>query len=125
MRILSPFDNLIIQRKRIQQLFDYDYQLECYVPAEKRKHGYFCLPILWQGRLVARMDAKADRPRQCLIVRSLQTESHLKRLEAFAERLTEELCRFMSFNQCRTIDLEAVSPPPLKRMMKKYLDANL
>lgn len=124
-RILSPFDNLIIQRKRIQQLFDYDYQLECYVPAQKRKHGYFCLPILWQGRLVARMDAKADRPRQCLIVRYLQTEAHVKRIEAFAERLSEELCRFMTFNQCRTIELDAVSPPLLKRMLKKYLDASM
>ena len=122
-RILSPFDNLIIQRKRIQQLFDYDYQLECYVPAKKRKYGYFCLPILWQGRLVARMDAKADRARQCLIVRSLLTEPHLKQLDAFAQKLSQELCRFMEFNQCRDIELVAVSPAPLKRMLKKNLDA--
>ena len=46
-KILSPFDNLLIQRKRTKQLFNFDYLIECYVPAEKRQYGYFCLPLLW------------------------------------------------------------------------------
>ena len=78
-KILSPFDNLIIQRKRIQKLFDYDYQLECYLPAEKRRHGYFSLPVLWRGRLVARMDAKADRKNKVLIIHLLKLESNIKK----------------------------------------------
>src|SRR6185503_1909469 len=56
-RILSPFDNLVIQRRRLQKLFGFDYQIECYVPEPKRKYGYFVLPVLWGDRLAARIDA--------------------------------------------------------------------
>jgi len=61
LKILSPFDNLLIQRKRMQNIFDFNYQIECYTTAAKRKYGYFSLPILWDGQLVARMDCKAER----------------------------------------------------------------
>ena len=61
LKILSPFDNLLIQRKRMKALFDFDYLIECYVPAAKRQYGYFSLPILWDGKLVARMDCKMDK----------------------------------------------------------------
>ena len=53
LKILSPFDNLVIQRKRIRDFFGFDYLLECYVREPDRKHGYFALPILWDGKLVA------------------------------------------------------------------------
>src|SRR5690606_16136752 len=59
--ILSPFDNLVIQRKRLNALFDFDYLIECYVPAPKRKYGYFCLPVLYGDNFIGRLDAKADR----------------------------------------------------------------
>ena len=48
MLILSPFDNSVIQRERLKALFQYDYQLECYVPEAKRQYGYFCLPLLYR-----------------------------------------------------------------------------
>ena len=60
-RLLSPFDNAIIHRNRVQQFFEFDYRLECYIPKEKRQFGYFCLPILYQDRLVGRVDCKAHR----------------------------------------------------------------
>lgn len=60
-RLLSPFDNAVIHRERLAQMFHFDYRLESYVPAAKRKYGYFCLPILWQGEFVGRIDCKADR----------------------------------------------------------------
>ncbi len=70
-RFLSPFDNAIINRRRTQKLFDFDYTLECYVPEAKRQYGYFCLPMLLGTSLIGRMDAKADRKRRTLILRNL------------------------------------------------------
>ncbi len=61
LNILSPFDNLVIQRKRLSDLFGFDYVIECYLPAPKRKYGYFCLPVLYKDKFIARVDAKADR----------------------------------------------------------------
>jgi uncharacterized protein YcaQ len=59
--ILSPFDPLISDRGRARDLFDFEYSIECYTPAPKRKYGYFVLPILHQGKLIGRLDAKAWR----------------------------------------------------------------
>jgi uncharacterized protein YcaQ len=59
--LLSPFDRLIHDRKRALELFEFDYQLEMYKPAAKRRWGYFALPVLYADRLVGKVDATADR----------------------------------------------------------------
>jgi uncharacterized protein YcaQ len=66
--ILSPFDPLIIQRKRLKFFFDYDHVFEAYVPKEKRLFGYFTLPVLIGDEIVAALDLKADRAAQRLLV---------------------------------------------------------
>ena len=66
--ILSPFDPLIIQRKRTQLIFDYDHRFEAYVPKEKRKFGYFALPVLVGSDIVAALDLKTDRKNKKLLV---------------------------------------------------------
>ncbi len=105
LRILSPFDNLVIQRNRVRNLFRYDYQIECYVPENKRKWGYFCLPILWNGDLVARMDCKADRKRRALEIRRFMVEPKLRRQDAFFTALNKALPEFMQMNGCEHLDL--------------------
>ena len=70
-RLLSPFDPLVIQRKRLKRLFDFDYQLECYVPAAKRRYGYFCLPILYRDGFAGVVDLKADRTDGILRIKAL------------------------------------------------------
>jgi len=59
--LLSPLDRLVYDRKRMTELFEYDYQLEMFKPAAKRRWGYWALPILYQDRLVGKLDATADR----------------------------------------------------------------
>jgi uncharacterized protein YcaQ len=66
--ILSPFDPLIIQRKRLRLFFDYEYRFEAYVPKHKRVFGYFVCPVLIGDRIVAALDLKTDRQRQKLLV---------------------------------------------------------
>jgi hypothetical protein len=67
--ILSPFDPLIIQRKRLRLFFEYDYRFEAYVPRDKRVFGYFVCPVLIGDRIVAGLDLKTDRERGQLVVR--------------------------------------------------------
>ena len=100
LKILSPFDNLVIQRKRISELFGFDYQIECYVPEKKRKFGYFCLPVLWNAGLVARLDCKADRKTGVLIIRNLVLEDSLKKQDVFFRSLKKEMDKFALFNGC-------------------------
>ena len=66
--ILSPFDPLIIQRKRLKLFFDYDHIFEAYVPKEKRKLGYFALPVLIGDDIVAALDLKTDRANRKLLI---------------------------------------------------------
>ena len=110
LKILSPFDNLLIQRKRIQTLFGFDYLLESYLPEAKRQYGYFSLPILWDGKLVARMDCKAERKKSLLHIYHLALEPGLVKTDAFFLALTKELTPFMQFNNCSNLRLHRTTP---------------
>jgi uncharacterized protein YcaQ len=104
--LLSPFDNLVIQRERLHWLFNYDYVLESYVPAPKRKFGYFVLPILWGDRFVGRIDLKANRKINVLIVRSLFFEPDFKLSERFITSFATRLKKLAQFNQCTSIEIK-------------------
>jgi uncharacterized protein YcaQ len=100
---LSPFDNTVIQRKRLSNFFNFDYLIECYVPEGKRKYGYFTLPVLYRDKFVGRFDPKADRAKGIFYVKSLHFEKDFKPDEKFKELFSEKLKEFALFNGCREI----------------------
>ncbi|MEI7527360.1 MAG: crosslink repair DNA glycosylase YcaQ family protein [Elusimicrobiota bacterium] len=99
-RILSPFDNLVIQRKRLARLFGYEYQVECYVPEPKRKFGYFCLPLVRDTAFIGRVDAKADRAAGLLRVERFHWESAAGPAGRHRPAVKAALERFAVFNGC-------------------------
>lgn len=108
-KILSPFDNLVIHRERLNTLFKFDYRLECYVTPPKRVFGYFCLPILYGDQIVGRIDCKAHRAKNQFEVISLHLEpQHLNHTIAdaahFFSALNTEIRHFAQFNQCININ---------------------
>jgi len=121
LKILSPFDNLLIQRKRTLELFGFDYFLECYVPASKRKFGYFALPVLWDGKLVARMDCKADRKNSHMHIHHIALETGLAKTEAFALALSKEMKSFLQFNECRILSIHRCTPLSFKRELERLV----
>jgi uncharacterized protein len=72
--LLSPFDQLIHDRERTRRLFGFDFRLEIYVPAARRRHGYFVMPVLHGDRLVGRVDPSYDRRRNTLVVNAVHAE---------------------------------------------------
>ncbi len=105
-RFLSPFDNLIIQRERAKQLFDFEYSLECYTPAPKRKFGYFVFSILWGHQIIARFDPKADRKNKLLIINNLQFEEKPIDFDQLLPVLAAEFVRFAHFHLCQVVIFE-------------------
>ncbi len=104
--ILSPFDNAVIWRKRVEQLFGFKYSIECYTPQEKRRYGYFTLPVLWGECFMGRLDATAERKTGVLIVRQLHLEPEAAVGEDFYSALAARLRAFAAFNGCGQITLD-------------------
>jgi uncharacterized protein YcaQ len=100
--ILSPFDPLIIQRKRTHLFFDYEHRFEAYVPKEKRQFGYFALPVLVGEDIVAALDLKTDRPNRKLLIQKWSWVGNGKAAKGEARKalkrtIEEELHRFERF----------------------------
>ncbi|MEN5307101.1 crosslink repair DNA glycosylase YcaQ family protein [Chryseobacterium cucumeris] len=119
--LLSPFDNSIIHRDRIKQIFDFDFRLECYTPKEKRQYGYFCLPILFGDQFIGRVDCKAHRKEKKLELIHLHIENSTINLDLWLKPFIETLKRFAIFNGCESLALTQVSPSKLTTVIKKEL----
>ena len=102
--ILNPFDNLLIQRKRVKELFNFDYQVECYVPNKKRVFGYYTLPVLYGDKFVLRFDAKANRNTGVFTINGHWYENGFKPSEKFINLLNIKLKEFAIFCGCNSVN---------------------
>ena len=75
--LLSPLDHLVFDRKRLAELFDYEYLLEMYKPVAKRRWGYWAMPILYGDEFVGKLDATADRKKGVLRINALHPDTEI------------------------------------------------
>ncbi len=107
-RLLSPFDPVTWRRDRALRLYDFDYRIEIYTPEAKRKYGYYTLPILYQDRLVGRVDLKNDRKAKALNVLSLWHEPWVSKADLKA--ITPELIKELKL-AATWVGAETLNPP--------------
>ena len=109
--LLSPFDNLVIHRGRVQSVFGFDYQIECYLNEKHRRYGYYSLPIVYRDTLVGRADCKAHRQSDRFEIRHLHFEEETTvRDDAFFAAIASAFERYAAFNGCNEISLTRASP---------------
>lgn len=121
--VLSPFDPVVWDRKRAAALFDFDYVIECYTPAAKRRYGYFVLPLLSRGKLVGRVDAKAHRASGVFELKAMHLEDGVR----ISGRLIADLRR--ALQRCAqwhgTPQLEITSAPAeLKKALLAEMESD-
>ena len=116
-RILSPFDNTVIQRERAAAVFGFDYTIECYVPEAKRRFGYFALPILFRDGFVGRMDCKAHRAERRFEIKALHLESDVE--DAFLPAFASVVRDYAAFTGCDEVVVRRVLPAKAKSAIKR------
>lgn len=123
LHILSPFDNSLILRDRLKALFNFDYQLECYVPEAKRRFGYFSLPLLYRDQFIGRMDCKAHRKIRELEIKSLHWEAHTFDQDAVIAAFIKSLHQFCRFQNCDHVSLLHCTPKVLSAKIRHALSS--
>jgi hypothetical protein len=108
--LLSPFDPVVWDRDRALAMFDFDYRLECYTPEAKRAHGYFVLPILHQGRLVGRLDAKAHRREHRFEVKRLSFEEGIELTPRLLESVAVAIAECAAWHGSDQVTFTSVRP---------------
>jgi uncharacterized protein YcaQ len=120
--LLSPFDNLTWHRGRTAELFEFAYRIECYTPAQKRKYGYYSLPILHRGRLVGRLDPSYDRRARVLTIRSLHLEPSIRPTEPLAAAVAGTLHDLLTFLKGQDIGILVSDPPEFAPMVQQAIE---
>jgi uncharacterized protein YcaQ len=117
---LAPLD-IVSARGRASSLFGFEYLWEVYKPQEKRRWGYYTLPILYQDRLVARADLKLERQAKALVVKGFWLEHHAMITEAFVAALARAFKRFMRFTEAEVLDDTLLDPAELRDRLREAL----
>jgi len=115
---LAPLE-IVSARGRAQTLFDFEYVWEVYKPADRRRWGYYTLPVLFDDRLVARLDPKLERETGTLVVKGFWLDDERTGRDGrFAEALGRGVLRLARFLEAHDVDVNAVNPPSLRRQLQ-------
>lgn len=106
--LIAPLDNFIWDRKLINELFGFDYTWEIYTPANKRKFGYYVLPLLYGESLIGRAEVIAERKAGTLVVKNIWYENGIKSTKQLRTALNNCFQNFALFNGCETISTESM-----------------
>ncbi|MCC7439123.1 MAG: YcaQ family DNA glycosylase [Armatimonadetes bacterium] len=119
--LLSPFDPLVWDRERALAMFNFDYRIECYTPAAKRKYGYFTLPMLWRGNIIGRLDPKAHRKQGIFEVKSLHLEPGIAITPELISDVATAIGECARWHATPEVTITASNPPRLAAMLMREL----
>jgi uncharacterized protein YcaQ len=91
--LLSPFDNLLWDRRFAKRVLGFEHLIEVYKPAPQRRYGYYVLPFLWRDRIVGRVDLKTERKEGALVAKAAHLEPRVRRSSALDDALDKALDR--------------------------------
>jgi uncharacterized protein YcaQ len=114
--LLSPFDPVVWDRKRAEELFDFVYRIEVYTPGPKRRYGYFSLPILHRGRLIGRLDPKAYRKEGRFVVQALHLEPGVEVTDELIGELGRTLRACAAWHGTPEVAVLRSDPPELAEL---------
>jgi uncharacterized protein YcaQ len=120
--LLSPFDPVVWDRARALAMFGFDYRIECYTPAPKRRYGYFTLPILRRGVLVGRLDAKAHRKEGRFEVKALHLEPGVPLADKLVADIAGALRDCAAWHRTPAVDVRWSDPPELAALMQREIE---
>jgi uncharacterized protein YcaQ len=122
--LLSPFDPLVWDRARALALFGFDYRIECYTPAPKRRYGYFTLPILRRGALIGRLDPKAHRKEGRFEVKALHLEPGVPITDDLVADIAGALHDCATWHATPTVDVRWSDPPELAALVQRAVEGD-
>lgn len=119
--LLSPFDPVVWDRERLAAMFGFEYRIECYTPEEKRRYGYFVLPLLHRGQLIGRLDAKAHRATGVFEVKALFLERAVELSDEAMLELAQALRQCANWHATPTVSVARTTPARLRQRLRKAL----
>ena len=116
--LLPPFDNLICGRERTDRIFGFDYNHEMFLPEQKRKYGYYVLPILWGDRLIGRVDPVMERSKGKLLINSVHAETGAPGDKEVSSSIGEKIEELGEFLGAKEVAYTARVPKPWKNSLR-------
>ena len=122
--LLSPFDPVVWDRARALELFGFEYRIEVYTPAARRRYGYYSLPILHEGALVGRLDAKAHRKQGLFEVKAVHLEQDVAASDDLVSSIAEALRDCAAWHGTPEVVVRRSDPADVAEALRLALDGD-